>query len=201
MSMSSRSRTALVAALLSLGLYALTDVPNAAALLDEAAAAAPQAAEPDMLRAVLLLQGGAAEDALAALERALGKAPDAYEAWLLKGDIERMQGDLSAAEATYGEAIARSPNRWLAAFSRAVARLDQGNVDGAEADIALAVAQLSELIGLAYARGRVDLLRQRPSDAAAAFERYLGASPADPNALFYAAFTANQLGRTCASRA
>ncbi|MBK1631326.1 hypothetical protein CKO31_11365 [Thiohalocapsa halophila] len=77
MSISSRSRTALAAAVLSLGLYALTDVPNAAALLDEAAAAAPQAGEPDMLRAVLLLQDGAADAALAALGRALGKAPDA----------------------------------------------------------------------------------------------------------------------------
>lgn len=173
---------------------ALGEQARAAALLDEAAAAAPQAAEPDMLRAVLLLQGGAADAALAALERALGKAPDAYEARLLKGDIERMQGDVSAAEATYGEAIARSPNRWLAAFSRAVARLDQGNLDGAEADIALAEAQFPNFLGLAYAKARLDLARGRATDAANGFELYLGGAPADTNALFYAAYTANVLG-------
>jgi tetratricopeptide (TPR) repeat protein len=59
---------------------ALGEPAKAAALLDESAAASPQAAEPDLMRAVLALQGGAVDDALAALERALGKAPDTYDA-------------------------------------------------------------------------------------------------------------------------
>ncbi|WP_295886549.1 tetratricopeptide repeat protein [uncultured Thiohalocapsa sp.] len=88
----------------------------------------------------------------------------------------------------------RSPNHWMAAYWRAITRLDQGNVDGAEADIALAEAQFPAFVGLLYANARVHLLRERPTEAAAAFERCLGAIPGDADALFYAAFAANQLG-------
>jgi putative PEP-CTERM system TPR-repeat lipoprotein len=75
-----------------------------------------------------------------------------------------------------------------------VIRLDQGDVDGARSDIALAASQFPEFAGLVYAIGRVHLLSQRPTEAAVAFERYLGVNPGDANALFYAAFAANQLG-------
>jgi putative PEP-CTERM system TPR-repeat lipoprotein len=173
---------------------ALGEPAAAIALLEEAADLAPGAAQPHIGRAVLAMQDGDAARARAELDAALRKDPDHYEARLLQGELERRTGDLAAAEQAFGEAIARSPNRWMAAYWRAVTRLDRGNVDGAEADIALAEAQFPEFVGLAYANARVHLLRERTTEAAAAFERYLGAIPGDPDALFYAAFVANQLG-------
>jgi putative PEP-CTERM system TPR-repeat lipoprotein len=171
---------------------ALGEPDAAAALLDEAAAVAPDAPQPHVGRAVLAMQGADMAQVRTQLDAALRKAPDDYEARLLLGELERRAGDLAAAEETFGEAVARSPNHWMAAYWRAVTRLDRGNVDGAEAGIALAEAQFPAFVGLAYANARVHLLRERPAEAAAAFERYLGAIPGDSDALFYAAFAANR---------
>jgi putative PEP-CTERM system TPR-repeat lipoprotein len=173
---------------------ALGEADAATALLDEAAAVAPDAPQPHVGRAVLAMQGADMAQVRTELDAALRKAPDDYEARLLLGELERRAGDLAAAEETFGEAVVRSPNHWMAAYWRAVTRLDRGNVDGAEADIALAEAQFPAFVGLAYANARAHLLRERPTEAAAAFERYLGAIPGDSDALFYAAFAANQLG-------
>lgn len=173
---------------------ALGQAAEAAAVLDEAAAAAPDRPEPDVGRATLALLAGNLELARENLDRALRKDANYYDAWLLLGDVERQQGRLAAAETAYGEAIARSPNHWLAAYWRAVTRLDRGDLDAAEADIALAEAQFPDFVGLAYARGRANLLRQRPNEAAVALDRYLGVVPNDANALFYAVIAANQLG-------
>jgi putative PEP-CTERM system TPR-repeat lipoprotein len=172
---------------------ALGEPDAATTLLTEAIELAPNAAAPHVGLAVLALQRGGLAEAGAEIDAALQKDPNDYQARLLQGELARRLADLAAAEQAFGEAIARSPNHWMAAFWRAVTRLDQGNVDGAEADIALAEAQFPDFVGLAYAGARVHLLRDRPTEAAADFERYLGAIPNDPDALFYAAFAANQL--------
>lgn len=172
----------------------LGDTAAAARLLDEAQAASVQVPELFAARAAMAAADGDLEAARQQLQAAAALLQRDDEPWLILGRLEQVAGDTAAAEAAYTRGIERAPVHWRSAHARALLRLDAGDLDGAEADIALAEAQFPDFLGLAYAKARLDLARGRATDAANGFELYLRGMPADTNALFYAAYTANVLG-------
>ncbi|MCZ6894042.1 MAG: PEP-CTERM system TPR-repeat protein PrsT [Gammaproteobacteria bacterium] len=113
----------------------LNELPEAAAAFKEAARLAPDAFEPMIGEAIVLLhehQIAAAED-LADL--AISVAPEEAEPWQLKGDIKRARGDSAAALENYDKALAIDPHLFSARLVRATLRVQLGEREAALKDI------------------------------------------------------------------
>ncbi len=115
-------------------------LPEAAAALREATAAAPS--DPRLWKqlADLLDAGGDAPGALAAYQRAVELAPEYPAALIALGDRQREASDFGAAFNAYNHAVGDDGKPIAALLGRATARIYLGDRDGAVADLDRAIA-------------------------------------------------------------
>jgi hypothetical protein len=88
---------------------AATSTPAALSDLDRAERLNPFAAEPLLVRALVLKADGRARAALAAAEDATERAPQSWTAWLLLADGRRLTGNAQGSRAALARAAALNP--------------------------------------------------------------------------------------------
>jgi tetratricopeptide (TPR) repeat protein len=129
---------------------------------DRAARLAPALAVVDYLRALVWLESGAPEAALAALDRFLARQPDHGEAYLARARALRRLGRPRDAADEFGRALALvtrpTPDHYL---ERARALTDAGDLDGAVAALDDGLARLGRVVSLQLAAVDLDVRRER----------------------------------------
>ena len=88
---------------------AATSTDEALAELEDASRLNPFAAEPILVRALVLKADGRPRAALAAAKDATERAPQSWTAWLLLADGRRLTGDASGSRAALDRAATLNP--------------------------------------------------------------------------------------------
>ncbi|EWY36550.1 hypothetical protein N825_26300, partial [Skermanella stibiiresistens SB22] len=171
------NRIALVRQSLLLG---VGRVDEARAGVDAMLARSPDDADALALRAVTLVARNETERALADGHRAVELAPRSAPARIALSYAQQADLQLEAARATMEEAVAAQPRDALARARLAEVLLTLGLRADAE-QAARAAAELAPDLGRAQTTlGFAALVRQRPSEAQAVFDRAIRLDPADP---------------------
>jgi tetratricopeptide (TPR) repeat protein len=161
-------------------LLAVGRVDEARAGVDAMLARSPDDADALALRAVILVARNETERALADGRRAVELAPRSAPARIALSYAQQADLQLEAARATMEEGVAAQPRDALARARLAEVLLTLGLRADAE-QAARAAAELAPDLGRAQTTlGFAALVRQRPSEAQAVFQRAIRLDPADP---------------------
>jgi len=167
----------------------------AEAAFDEAIEAAPDSLRGALGKARLQALRGETDEARAAITALAEQHPDSALVWTTLGTMEYASQNHSAAADAFTKALEHERGAWAHHYRRALARIETGDIDGTQEDIDAIAAVSPAFPGLAYLRGRVQLLEGEPGQAAEELESYLRAAPDDPRAIYYAALALFQSER------
>jgi putative PEP-CTERM system TPR-repeat lipoprotein len=163
---------------------ALGEPQQAAQSFRQARALAPQAPQPLLAEAKLLMAGHRYKAAASKLDRALALDPKSIEIRLVKAQLLRATGHAGEALALLGQIVSERPDFLPARLERAELLLAQGKDALARADIKAVLAAQPQNVGAIYLEAVLAVQNKDYKSADADLERISGALAALPRGYY-----------------
>lgn len=138
-----------------------------------------------LVTAMISVQQGDNDKALALVERLLETSPESAQAWWLKGQIQLQQGNIEATREAYNQAVIHSDSAFTYLVDRALINIQLRNYDAAQLD-ADALMELADYHpDTNYVQGLLDVHRKQYREAINTLTLALPAAEQYPLVLYY----------------